>query len=643
MFKYIRENQKKVMAIVGVVLMIAFFVPPTFRGFTGDDEHAVGAIGNELIKLDQVQKAQNEFRYLMQHLVFQAQATGEHQWQPLLSAMLPRYVIEQITENDEMYCLLLWEAKRLGFAPDLELARRRLADRGIALVMPDGRVLPASDAEQENPRFKATVEYCLANFLMIRQAFLRAAQAVKISQPMLMHELAGQFQQLKANVIDFAARDYEDRVPAPTIQQLQEHFDRYANFEAGSRTGPDNPFGFGYKYPNRIKFQYICIPRSQVRKTVLASKDDYTWEVEAQRYYLTHQHEFPATQPATTQEALSLGSVQQSGPTTRPFEQVRQHIIDMLVEPLCERLQRQIQAELSSRLNQDFVSYQKSPDSVSPAYDSFEYLQTLAGQIESRHRVTLKVASFADEFRSARQLRELPGIGQARDFADSAIALAEAFLPAGQTGSPNALSLFEPSKPIVSEGDQDVYFYRITAAEPSHRPVTLDEVRNQVERDWRRSQAYELAKADALKKFELAKVSGLESAADGRKILTTGAFHMSTTIPIENYPLSTPAQEIFISRLREMLGMLQQGNYKPVTLVEMPSDWKVAIVELLEAESDLKKEFQELAESELAFRLQEQYRILAAADWFRFDSLVKRLGYQDRTGRHRAASTQNAS
>ena len=145
----------------------------------------------------------------------------------------------------------------------------------------------------------------------------------------------------------------------------------------------------------------------------------------------------------------------------------------------------------------------------------------------------------------------MPGIGQVSQLPDYATIAVDAFMPDAQKDNPNVLHLFQPSRPAkTDEASGDVYIFRITAADPSHKPQAMDEVKDQVEHDWRRLQAFELAKADAQKLFDAAKTAGLQSAAGKRAIITTGPYSQIPTVPIPDYTLSTRANDIHPRHLR---------------------------------------------------------------------------------------------
>jgi hypothetical protein len=635
MYKFFRKYQKQTLAFFMVILMVAFIVPTTFRGTQGAEDQIIGRIGDEKVTREQLRDAEDQVNMLTQ-VMLHVHPNGEQQWEPLLLSM-PQAFIADIRNKPEKYYLLVVEAKKMGLAPDLKNAEGLLTTPNVGIRMPDESVVSFDNIADEGMR--NNLEYSLANVLMISQAYRNATDALKISQPFVQHELAAESEKIKVRLVDFSGKDYLPRVPAPTADQLQQQFDRYSDIEPNLQPNVVDALGFGYKYPNRVKLQYLSVPRSEVRKAVQASRDDYAWEVEANRYYLKHQDEFPTTQPAAHAEPFSFAKPAATQPTTQPFAQVRQQIINDLLEPQTDKMQREIASELSSRLELDYNAYVKDPKSVTPDYEAFDYLKNLAQEIQSKYHVTITVASIADSFKTAADLRLLPGIGQINQFPDFVTNYIDPFAPAELRSNPNVLHLFQPSKPQPASSTPtggDIYIFRVTAADPAHKPASLAEVKDQVETDWKHQQAYDLAKADAQKTYDAVQKLGLTPAAAGNhEIITTNSFGMSASAPIEHYDkLSTRAQYTFVRDTYALLGRLSDSSVKPVALIEMPTDWRLAVVELIAVESQLKPDQLAMAQSHATQNILEEYEQGMQNDWFNYNSIVQRLNYQDETTHH---------
>ncbi|HVT87335.1 MAG TPA: hypothetical protein VHD56_00650 [Tepidisphaeraceae bacterium] len=638
--KYLRDNSKKLMSIFGALLMVVFLIPSYMSRNSGGGDTVIGSIGDQKITRDQVRDAEDEWEYVVRHILIRGQGTGQQQWQSIAN-ILPQELDQSMRSNPEAYFLLKTEATRMGLTPRPEEAVAMLSDTNspYAIAMLDNRIIPFANIDDES--IKNNVTYSLANLVMVMNAFERAATVVKVSQPLINHELALRLQEIKSRVVDFSAKQYEDKVPAPTADQLKKQFDQFVSFESG-QTSNTNPFGFGYKYPNRVKLQYLTIPRAQARQVVKASKDDYGWEVDANRYYIEHQSEFPTTAPATTGPSMVLLPAK-PGATTKPFDEVKESILSRIIEPQVDRLVTQIQSDLGNRMTQDFQTYQATPlngsttnPTTSPAqlaFQGFEYIQKLAQDVQTKYKVTLTIDSIADDFKTAAQLRELPGLGKVPSLPDYVTNAAEPFVTPEMKTAPGIMHLYQPSRPVTDD-DQNIFIFRITAADPAHQPAKIDEVKDQIEQDWKRATAFDLAKQDATKLLDAARGPGLDVAAGGDKLITTGFYSVNTMIPIDNYKLSTESQGKFARSTYELMAVLsKKDGTRPITLVELPADMKVAVAELIAIQSNVSDASAGILGPLLSQQVQQQFVGQLAQNWFNYGSLVNRIGYKDESGR----------
>lgn len=633
---FFRTHSKKFMAFFGVILMLAFVMPSTFSN-SNNTAALVGKIGDEKITRDEVAAAEQGWSVVSQRVQFRRrdQRSGQEQWVPLL-ALLPisQQAYEQMRNDPTSYYLLQAEAKKLGILPSQEDARQLLNQQEVGIATANGARVDFTNAGDDNT--KNALLYHVANFLTIAQSFQRATDAAKISKPLVHAQLMEQFQKVQSYVVDISAKQFETSVPPPTTQQVQQQFDQFGDSEPGA-ISTQNPFGFGYKYPNRVKVQYILVPLSQCTVAVRSSKSDYDWEVDAFKYYDKHQYEYPTTQPGSTASAVkdfvsTRPTSQASGPTTKPFEEVKSQIVESLVQPAAAKLQRQIVSDIQSKMESDFA--QKVD------IGKFDYLQKLAADITSKHKVAPTIVAINDSFKSAAELRLLPNIGRVPSFPDFATFAIEPFLPADQRGKPNVMALNQPSKP-VEDGADNVYIYQVTAADPAHKPASIDEVRDQVAKDFVKAQAMDQAKKQADQLLAAAQKSGLKPAAEAinQKVILTGSYPRSANVPISDYPLAARAQAEFVNKTYSLIGKIKDPSAtKPVTLVELPSEEKIAVAELVAVDSALPADSMEMFDSFVASQMMQQYQQIIAQDWFQHEAILTRTKFEPINGPSKPAA-----
>jgi hypothetical protein len=510
----------------------------------------------------------------------------------------------------------------------------------------------------------------------------RVASSVKISQPMLIHDNIQQWESVRLNLVPFTAADYKLATTQPTTQQVQEQFDRYKDVQTdSSNPTPGDPLGFGYKVPNRVKLQYIEVDRKAVNDAIRAGKSAYDWEVASRIYYDEHQDEFvravpatqpttqPATQPttvattqptmqpsatapavATTQPATTQPAVAQ-GPTTRPFAEVKDEILDKLTAPEADKLSAEVVSAIKQRLDPAWQTYERgssgsaSGSAAAPAtqpaamastapttqpagYDSYAFLETLALQIQGQYKLLPTVRQIG-EWEDAQQLAKEPGIGTShtpefRAFPQYATEDAIAFNPTTQP-SAGMLHLYQPSE-MLTDAQKSSYLFRLTATSPAH-PPQLQDIYARVEDDTRMKLAYGDVQNDAKKLLEQAQKDGLASAAVAahRAVISTGTFRLDQRF-IPNFMAGPRAIDALMGKARALLEEATPAHPHPVALVDMPSEKKVVVVELADVSMDSSDS--QLFTAKLRALSQEQMRAEALAfKYFAYDAVAARLNY----------------
>src|SRR5439155_16654028 len=119
--------------------------------------------------------------------------------------------------------------------------------------------MPAATITSEPTR--SHLRNAIAHLLLIEAGIERASSPIKVSVPMVRHAIAENLQRLNLKLVEFPAADYVAKVPPPTTQQLDEQFKKFANADAVLVDTKTNPHGFSYRFPDRVKLQYITVPR----------------------------------------------------------------------------------------------------------------------------------------------------------------------------------------------------------------------------------------------------------------------------------------------------------------------------------------------------------------------------------------------
>jgi hypothetical protein len=623
MRKFLQQYGKQIMAVVSVALMIAFFLPQ-FKNPGGGRNPVIGTIGKDKVYGMERYYAKQEWD-LLTHTGVGPQHVS------LAAGLLGPAAVESVRQHPELYLLLLKEAQRMNV--------RVSRDEVESFIKNE-----LGDLSEDDER-SGLLRQAVADVLSIRAAFVRASSVVKISQPMVRQALAHVYQTISVNLVEFDAAKYSSKISPPANQQIREQFDKYADRIAGQATA-GNPFGFGYKYPDRLKLQYVESPRGEVRKAVEATRDAHRWEVEARKYYLQHLEQFAATQPAiqaSTAPATAPLAAAPAAPTTRPFDQVRNDIKEQLIAVETNKLQAAIVEKISASLGADYMTYHAvvgtatapttlPASSLGPAYNSFEYLQKLAGQIQQQYKVLPTVASLADTFLSPQNYLAIAGFGQAtyegRNIADYLATHVAVFAPIEQRGESGILHRWQPSSMLRDEAG-NLYILRVSDAEVAHRPATPTEVEYAVRADWIQSQAYQQAKIAAEKLLSEAKVKGLRPAAAAASAMVISVSSVNQRgAPMQGYAIAPPAGERFIAESFKLLSTTRpSAAAQPLRLIELPQAGKAIVAELADVAPMWKPQFEYAAIEQVAGEASSLERFNFRRWWFDYNSVVSRLSY----------------
>ena len=265
MIKWIRKNEKKVMALFAVVLMVMFIKGLVPNTGSGNDaaSRVVATLGGTKVS----QGVLSSFNRQWQTLNMLDYVDPNHpdmQPLPLLNERLGPQLANLIrqsqnsSESVPLFFLLAQEARQEGIIVDPE----ELKTYVTTYVQP----LPAEGTDERD-----RVEEAVNNCLLIRHLLERNARLIKISRPYQQFALARTQQDLSVKIVPILASSYLSDVPAPSNADIKNQFDQYSDALAGEFGQQSNPLGFGYKIPNRVQVQFIGLKHSDVHDAAVAS------------------------------------------------------------------------------------------------------------------------------------------------------------------------------------------------------------------------------------------------------------------------------------------------------------------------------------------------------------------------------------
>jgi hypothetical protein len=332
--KWLRKNNKKIMAIVVILIMVGFvcgsYLSYQSRRASGLQDTVGHFLNNKRITNKDLRHAQEELdvlRMLRADLLLRNQDIqgillgelmfSERRTEPALI----NHVRQTIRTNEyrisekqiadiykhpwpgRLYWLLLskeaelagirmpneYVGNLLGSAiPQLSggLTYRQLVGEIVNRQgVPQSRVLAAFG------KLLAVLQY--ANLMCM-------SEDVTISQIMSGAQLENET--LDVEFVKFDSAFFAETLPEPNEERMVEHFDKYKRFSAGE-TSVENPYGFGYMLPDRVQLEYIAVKLDDVAKIIEAPTHE-----EIEDYYQKNRSSFTEQVPAVPGDANSSPS-----------------------------------------------------------------------------------------------------------------------------------------------------------------------------------------------------------------------------------------------------------------------------------------------------------------------------------------------
>ncbi|MHC4623677.1 MAG: hypothetical protein ACYS4W_07210 [Planctomycetota bacterium] len=146
-----------------------------------------------------------------------------------------------------------------------------------------------------------------------------ACSSEGVTSQQIRHDISRAGETIDVEFVRLDSSLFGPAVDEPTEAQVSAHFDKYNGFFAGD-VSEENPYGFGYKLRDRAGLEYIVVKLDDVSKTVPEPTEE-----EAEEYYLKNTARF-------TEQVLSDPNDPNSSPTerVRSYAEVAGNILDML-------------------------------------------------------------------------------------------------------------------------------------------------------------------------------------------------------------------------------------------------------------------------------------------------------------------------
>jgi hypothetical protein len=563
--KWLRKNNARIMAVVVVLLMIAFtgdqFLRQLGQRRSGGLRSTLAYIGNKKVTYSDLYAGRSELEVLrslranvllanipdMKAIVLGELLFSEQRASPEIISHIEKTIAEnnykistrQISEiykhpygSDIYWLVLKAEAEQAGVKISREYAGSLLG-RMIPRLFPETtyqemvrslmnqRGVPEDEMLETFSKLLAVLEYA---------KMITSNEDITISQA--MHNADWENETINAEVVRCDSRVFAAGQSEPSEQESTDQFNKYKAVFPGSLTD-SNSYGFGYKLPDRVQLEYVAVKRDDIASIITVPAQE-----EAEDYYQKHIKQFTTSVPSDPNDPNSEPIEQ-----TKSYVEVAKVISDKLLTDRINTMAEKILQEARTQTEAAFenVDIQKLTDEQ--IKKSSGNYTTAAEQLSKKYKI--KVYSGSTGLLSATDIRNDKTLGTLylKSPGFSAVALPQVVFAVNPINSaelgPSDVAkprIYENIGPIRDMMGKIMMIVRIIKAEKSAEPESLNQtysiktidfeqdpnagkketfsVRNMVTDDLKKLAAMNTAKTYAMDIVKLAADKGWENAVD---------------------------------------------------------------------------------------------------------------------------------
>jgi len=188
---------------------------------------------------------------------------------------------KQVGPSRDIYWILLKaEAKRAGCVISRSQARATLAKliqqlsegRGSVAMLLRNVISTHHIPEEEIVRIFADLLGVMAYSDIVTSSEAATTDEIRAA-------IGRAGEKLNAEVVQFKASDFLEEQTDPNQASMIAQFEAYKRYEAGQQSD-ENPYGFGYKLPDRVQLEYVIVRMKDVEKLIAPPTQD-----DMEKYY----------------------------------------------------------------------------------------------------------------------------------------------------------------------------------------------------------------------------------------------------------------------------------------------------------------------------------------------------------------------
>jgi hypothetical protein len=485
--KWLRKNNKKIMAIVVIVIMFGFvggaYIRQLGQRRTGLHKTVAYFADNRKITNYDLALARRELETLkmlrantlLKSIPIRMLATRTLDLRTLLLGELlfserttspasiryikriigvNRYAIsnEQINDiynrsmGNEIYWLLLKnEARLAGVRISNEYSGRQLGK-----VIPDlfeGATYSQLIGALINQQRIAEKEILstFAKLLAVLEYGTTICTSEDVTTSQIMHNVSWKVETVDVELVKFDSSMFAETQDQPDEEKMSEHFEKYKTSFAGD-ISKENPYGFGYKLPDRVQLEYIAVKLDDISAIVTKPTNE-----EVEQYHDRYREEFTELVPSDPND-----------PNSPPIERAKSYAeVAGIISKLL--LQKKINSKANMILQEAKTLTEAALEDTEPQNLTSDQLRQMAGdyndtadQLSKKHQTKIYAGKTgllsAADVRTDEYLGRLyvEGYGHNPPELFNLVGLPEIIFSIDELGS-SELGPFDTSKPKMYE------------------------------------------------------------------------------------------------------------------------------------------------------------------------------------------------
>jgi hypothetical protein len=213
------------------------------------------------------------------------------------------------TASSSLYWLLLQkESQQAGFKISDASARSSLAETIPALYKNASYSQVMNSLTNNMGISEDRIVSTFAKLLAVCEYARTVCSEEDITTRQIMQTVSRQEETVNAELVKFNSSLLSEKQRQPSEQEIQSHFDKYKKYSAGE-VSEENPYGFGYKLPDRVGLEYIAVKLKD-----LSAKTPKPTQQELEDYYQANRDLFTMEVPLDPND-----------PNSPPTKQIRRY------------------------------------------------------------------------------------------------------------------------------------------------------------------------------------------------------------------------------------------------------------------------------------------------------------------------------